>query len=140
MLAFARADLCPLITTAGIVNSVLASPVELLKIRMQAQFGKAGTTTGTVKNYKGPFDVARQLVRDHGVRRGLFQGFWITVLREIPGYAGFYAGFEATKRSFVAPGQDPTTLQLMLSGAAGGVSYWTCCYPLDVIKSVVSMG
>ncbi|RUP42734.1 mitochondrial carrier domain-containing protein [Jimgerdemannia flammicorona] len=122
---------------AGFVNTILSSPVELLKVRMQAQFGRAGTSTGGMTNYRGPFDVAGQLMRDHGVRRGLFQGFWITALREIPGYAGFYTGFEAVKRAIVPDGKDPSTLQLMTAGAAGGIGYWTCCYPLDVVKSVV---
>ena len=55
--------------------------------------------------------------------------------KEIPGYAGFYAGFEAMKRYQSVPGQELGVLQLMLSGSVGGMSYWTCCYPLDLIKS-----
>jgi len=61
----------------------------------------------------------------------------VTVAREIPAYAGFYAGFEVVKRKITPLGEEPGVLQLMTAGAAGGVSYWVCCYPLDVIKSVV---
>lgn len=122
----------------GIVNAVLASPVELLKIKMQAQYG-AGSTV----RYSGPVDCARQLIKEHGIRHGLMRGYWITVIREIPGYAGFYAGFEGMKRYLTPAGENPATyplglLSLMASGASGGVSYWFACYPLDMLKSMVS--
>ncbi|KAF9402402.1 hypothetical protein BGZ94_004943 [Podila epigama] len=122
---------------AGIVNAVLASPVELLKIKMQAQYG-AGSTV----RYSGPIDCARQLIKEHGIRHGLMRGYWITVLREIPGYAGFYAGFEGMKRFLTPQGADPAEYQhgllgLMASGASGGVAYWFACYPLDMLKSKI---
>ncbi|KAG0067269.1 mitochondrial carrier [Linnemannia elongata] len=122
---------------AGIVNAVLASPVELLKIKMQAQYG-AGSTV----HYSGPVDCARQLIKEHGIRHGLMRGYWITVIREIPGYAGFYAGFEGMKRYLTPVGENPATyplglLSLMASGASGGVSYWFACYPLDMLKSMI---
>ncbi|CAJ0752079.1 4738_t:CDS:2 [Entrophospora sp. SA101] len=129
---------------AGAVNSVLASPVELLKIRMQAQYGKPSLLTSTAGSnivvYKGPIDCAKQLIKEYGIRNGLFRGFWATVAREIPGYAGFYAGFEFTKRKLAPVGTSPDDLspgRLMLSGSIGGVSYWLCSYPLDVVKSKV---
>ncbi|KAM3581415.1 hypothetical protein VKS41_006240 [Umbelopsis sp. WA50703] len=121
---------------AGIINSVLASPVEMLKIKMQAQFGKGATGSGQVY-YTGPIDCAQQLIRQHGVANGLFRGLWATIVREIPAYAGFYVGFEATKRAIVKDGEEATVAQLMTAGAAGGLGYWTACYPLDVVKSKV---
>ncbi|KAF8970736.1 hypothetical protein BGZ46_010411, partial [Entomortierella lignicola] len=122
---------------AGIVNAVLASPVELLKIKMQAQYG-AGSTV----HYTGPVDCARQLIKEHGFRNGLMRGYWVTVVREIPAYAGFYAGFEGMKRFLTPKGEDPAVYQLgllslMASGATGGVSYWFACYPLDMLKSMI---
>ncbi|KAL0089839.1 mitochondrial carrier [Phycomyces blakesleeanus] len=121
---------------AGVVNSVLASPVELLKIKMQAQFGSKAI--GKERYFSGPIDCAKYLVQQHGVANGLFRGMWATVLREIPAYAGFYAGFEATKRQLVKDQDEHANImQLMAAGAVGGIGYWVCCYPLDVIKSVV---
>ncbi|CAG8484777.1 7610_t:CDS:2 [Ambispora leptoticha] len=126
---------------AGAVNSILASPVELLKIRMQAQYGstKGASTDRNKIHYTGPIDCARQLIHEHGIRNGLFRGFWITVCREIPGYAGFYSGFEFAKRK-LAFGGDSDNLpisRLMLAGSFGGVAYWLSCYPFDVIKSQI---
>ncbi|KAF9164069.1 hypothetical protein DFQ26_001856 [Actinomortierella ambigua] len=122
---------------AGVVNAILASPVEMLKIKMQAQYG-----SGSAVRYKGPVDCARQLIREYGVKNGLMRGYWITVIREIPGYAGFYAGFEGMKRALTPDGEDSRTyphslLTLMASGATGGVSYWFACYPLDMLKSMI---
>ncbi|KAI8969179.1 hypothetical protein BDF20DRAFT_980887 [Mycotypha africana] len=129
---------------AGIVNSVLAAPVELLKIKMQAQFGSAAAAATTTEGSKlpsqryftGPIDCAKYLIKKDGISHGLFRGLWATMIREIPAYAGFYSGFEFTKRT-LTKGNEANVLQLMISGAVGGIAYWTCCYPLDVVKSVV---
>ncbi|KAF0527648.1 mitochondrial carrier [Gigaspora margarita] len=120
---------------AGAVNSVLSSPVELLKVKLQAQYG-----SNKVAQYKGPVDCAQQLIKEFGIRNGLFRGFWATVAREIPAYAGFYSGFEFAKRKLTPVGRSPDSLspsKLMLAGSFGGICYWSCCYPLDVIKSKV---
>ncbi|RCI01803.1 hypothetical protein CU098_008932 [Rhizopus stolonifer] len=122
---------------AGLVNSILASPVELLKIKMQAQFGSKAVHEGQ-RFFSGPIDCARYLIQRDGVAHGLFRGLWATIVREIPAYAGFYTGFEFTKRYLTDQNKkEASVLQLMISGAAGGVSYWTCSYPLDVVKSIV---
>lgn len=121
---------------AGIVNSILASPVELLKIKMQAQFGSK--SVNGQRHFSGPIDCAKYLIQRDGVSHGLFRGMYATILREIPAYAGFYAGFEATKRFLTKDQKEEANIaQLMTAGAVGGIGYWTFCYPLDVVKSVV---
>ncbi|KAI9324665.1 mitochondrial carrier [Zopfochytrium polystomum] len=126
---------------AGIVNSFVASPIELLKIRLQAQYTSpsAASVAGGPAVYHGPVGVARALIGTHGLRRGLMRGTWATIVREIPAYAGFYGGFEAAKRALTPEGYPAgATLpveRLMLAGSVGGVGYWTCCYPLDLVKS-----
>ncbi|KAG0762159.1 hypothetical protein G6F57_000130 [Rhizopus arrhizus] len=115
---------------AGIVNSILASPVELLKIKLQAQYEQ--------KQFNGPVDCAKYLIRRDGLAHGLFRGMWATIIREIPAYAGFYTGFEVVKRQLTdQEKREATVLELMAAGAVGGIGYWVCCYPLDVVKSVV---
>lgn len=81
----------------------------------------------------------------YGVRHGVMRGFWITVLREMPAYAGFYAMYEYSKRKFHsrllgphAPSDAPLPVWATLTaGAGGGIAYWTACYPFDVVKSRV---
>lgn len=120
---------------AGFVNSFVASPIELVKIRLQAQ---RSLQQHSSSSYSGPLDVARKLVEKEGVARGLFRGLGVTIVKEIPAYAGFYAGFEAAKRHFAASSRDGQTVsvpQLMMAGSIGGISYWVCCYPIDMVKS-----
>jgi len=65
---------------AGVANAVLASPVEMFKVRMQGQYG--------AKTDKKLRDVAKEMWSQWGFRRGVMRGYWVTVAREIPAYAG----------------------------------------------------
>ena len=86
---------------AGAANAILASPVsaalrwctnlhssnvqvEMFKIRMQGQYGGPGD--------KKLGAVVSDMWRRFGLRDGIMRGYWVTVIREIPAYAGFYAG------------------------------------------------
>ncbi|KAI8804191.1 mitochondrial carrier [Cladochytrium replicatum] len=122
----------------GAINTVVAGPIELFKIRLQAQYDTKGAAPGSLR-FKGPAAVAAHLYRSYGVRHGIFRGFWATFYREMPGYAGFYAGFEGMKRVLLAkdPTATPKVTQLMTAGAIAGVCYWSACYPLDVVKSKI---
>jgi len=117
---------------AGASNAILASPVEMFKVRMQGQYGAA-----TDKRLR---DVASEMWSQWGFRKGVMRGYWITVAREIPAYAGFYTAFEFTKRRFQATyGQQLPVWALLTSGATGGIAYWLACYPLDVVKSRIQL-
>ena len=63
---------------------MLIIQVEMFKIRMQGQYGGAGD--------KKLGAVVSDMWREYGFRNGIMRGYWITVVREIPAYAGFYAG------------------------------------------------
>ncbi|KZT00528.1 mitochondrial carrier [Laetiporus sulphureus 93-53] len=119
---------------AGAANAILASPVEMFKIRMQGQYGGVGD--------KRLRDVAREMWAQWGFRKGVMRGYWITVAREIPAYAGFYSAFEFSRRKFADRYGGPTKVPvwaLLVSGAGGGIAYWLACYPLDVVKSRVQL-
>ncbi|CEL52721.1 Mitochondrial substrate carrier family protein G OS=Dictyostelium discoideum GN=mcfG PE=2 SV=1 [Rhizoctonia solani AG-1 IB] len=117
---------------AGAANSVLASPVEMFKVRMQGQYGgKADKKLSTV---------FWDMWKDYGFRKGVMRGFWATVAREIPAYAGFYTGYEFAKRQFRSRyGNQVPVWALLASGSCGGICYWLSCYPLDVVKSRVQL-
>ncbi|KAA1476541.1 mitochondrial carrier [Dentipellis sp. KUC8613] len=117
---------------AGAANAVLASPVEMFKVRMQGQYGAA-----TDKRLR---HVVGDMWRDWGFRKGIMRGYWVTVAREIPAYAGFYTAFEFSKRKFAEKyGPNLPVWCLLTSGATGGISYWLTSYPLDVVKSRVQL-
>ncbi|KAI9592724.1 carnitine acyl carrier-like protein [Syncephalis fuscata] len=120
---------------AGIVNSLLASPVEMLKVRLQVQRSLVGMSHSPAI-YRGPIDLARAIITTDGWRHGLMRGFWITVVREIPAYAAFYTSFELMKRRLTTSNSAADqTNALMLAGSTAGISCWCACYPFDVIKS-----
>jgi len=119
---------------AGGVNSVLAGPVELFKIRMQAQYGAASDKRLSV--------VFRDMWTQWGFRKGVMRGFWVTFMREVPAYAGFYTAYEFMKRRFVGvygSAEKVPVWALLASGSCGGIAYWLACYPLDVVKSRVQL-
>ncbi|GAA6038636.1 hypothetical protein JCM8097_009459 [Rhodosporidiobolus ruineniae] len=115
---------------AGAVQAVLASPVEMFKVRLQAQTGP---------NPKRLRDIVGEMYSKYGWRQGIMRGYWVTFFREIPAYAGFYAGYEYSKRSLQKQlgTQSLPVWATLTAGAVGGIAYWTACYPLDVIKSRV---
>ncbi|KAK7691685.1 hypothetical protein QCA50_005085 [Cerrena zonata] len=66
---------------AGAANAILASPVEMFKVRMQGQYGS--------KDDKRLRAVVQEMWSNYGFRHGIMRGYWVTVAREIPAYAGW---------------------------------------------------
>ncbi|KIK62131.1 hypothetical protein GYMLUDRAFT_84526 [Collybiopsis luxurians FD-317 M1] len=117
---------------AGAANAILASPVEMFKVRMQGQYGGASD--------KRLSAVAKEMWNEWGFRKGVMRGYWVTVAREIPAYAGFYTAYEFSKRKFTAIyGSELPVWAVLASGSTGGIAYWLSCYPLDVIKSRIQL-
>ncbi|KAG6425913.1 hypothetical protein SASPL_110122 [Salvia splendens] len=113
----------------GATQSLLLSPVELLKIRLQLD-NKAGTL-------RGPKDVARSIIRSEGWC-GIYRGLGITVLRDAPSHGVYFWTYEYVREQ-LHPGcrksGDETLRTMMVAGGLAGVASWVCCYPLDVIKT-----
>ncbi|KAF9230530.1 hypothetical protein BU15DRAFT_35602, partial [Melanogaster broomeanus] len=114
---------------AGFVNAVLASP------------GTAYSRNHGAVTDQRLRDVARELWREWGFKQGIMRGYWVTVAREIPAYAGthsnvihaFYgnSAFEFSKRKFQAHyGQQIPVWALLASGSTGGITYWLSSYHL----------
>ena len=53
---------------AGAAQSILASPVEMFKIRMQGQYGSGG---------KRLSQVVGDMYREYGWKRGIMRGYWV---------------------------------------------------------------
>ncbi|XP_073135436.1 mitochondrial arginine transporter BAC2-like isoform X2 [Henckelia pumila] len=120
----------------GAIQSLLLSPVELIKIRLQLQ-------QQTIKNaYRsslpnGPINVAKSILQTGGWR-GLYRGITITVLRDAPAHGVYFWTYEYM-RERLHPGcrknGQETFQTMLLAGGLAGVTSWICCYPLDVIKT-----
>lgn len=120
----------------GALQSLMLTPVELVKIRLQLQGMKFGKPN-QVDTYKGPISVARSIFRSEGLK-GMYRGLTITVIRDAPSH-GFYFWTYEYMREKLHPGcrkSGQETLQTMLiAGGLAGVASWVCCYPLDVVKT-----
>jgi solute carrier family 25 (mitochondrial carnitine/acylcarnitine transporter), member 20/29 len=66
-------------TAAGLCQTVICSPMELVKSRLQIQHDIPG-----VNKHKTPWSCLRHIWKTEG-RRGVFKGFGITALRDAPG-------------------------------------------------------
>ncbi|XP_052176108.1 mitochondrial arginine transporter BAC2-like [Diospyros lotus] len=111
----------------GAIQSLMLTPVELLKIRLQL------STT----NHRGPASLARTIFRTEGFR-GLYRGLTVTVLRDAPAHGVYFWTYEYAREK-LHPGCRKSGQEsfhtMLVAGGLAGVASWICCYPLDVIKT-----
>ena len=115
---------------AGFCNSFVASPVELVRIKLQAQ--KPG-----VNKFTGSFHVIQYLYSNYGLR-GVYSGLIITIMREAPGYFLYFGTYEVlmqkAEKSYGLRETVPL-YKISLYGALSGTAFWIGIFPIDVIKS-----
>jgi len=118
---------------AGISNTVLSSPIEHIRIRLQTQ------PHGANRLYSGPLDCIQKLSRSPSVARGLYRGTSVTALREIQAYGFWFLTFEYLMHSDVKRNNikrsDIPTWKIAFYGAIAGEMLWIASYPFDVVKS-----
>lgn len=124
---------------AGLSQSIICSPMELAKTRMQIQgLGESHKKFKCTKHiYTGPVDCLHKIYKMEGVK-GVFRGFGLTVMRETPSFGAYFASYEWICRHFRP--EDPSieeigTLALLFAGGMAGICAWIVTYPVDVIKS-----
>ncbi|CAB1109297.1 unnamed protein product [Ectocarpus sp. CCAP 1310/34] len=131
---------------SGLVGSFVVTPVERIKVVMQAALSSAPSSSSPLAaraggGYANAWGCARGLVAERGLRRGLYAGLGPTLLREVPGYAFYFATYEACKRVLLGKGsgedssRGPVLLKTAVSGALAGIAAWLPIYPADVVKS-----
>ena len=76
---------------AGFMNTLVVTPVELVKCKLQMQ-----KEAKVDSYYKGNIDCVRKIVSENGIS-GIFRGWRITAFRETFAYAGQFAGYYAFK-------------------------------------------
>ncbi|KAJ8610512.1 hypothetical protein MRB53_038504 [Persea americana] len=96
---------------------------------------------GREAKYSGGLDVVRQLYAEGGIR-SVFRGSAMTLARDGPGSAAYFATYEIIKRRLTPV--DPVTgkpsgqlslTAVMTAGAAAGVAMWIPVFPVDTVKS-----
>jgi solute carrier family 25 carnitine/acylcarnitine transporter 20/29 len=118
---------------AGIANTVLSSPIEHIRIRLQTQ------PHGANRLYTGPIDCVRKLSAHQGVLKGVYRGTAVTYLREAQAYGMWFTTFEYLMNADAARNNikrdQISTLKVALYGGLAGEMLWISSYPFDVIKS-----
>ncbi|OKL58695.1 Amino-acid transporter arg-13 [Talaromyces atroroseus] len=125
---------------SGAFTSVLLTPIELVKCKMQVPLSTTGAKPG-------PLTILATVFRHDGVF-GLWRGQMGTLIRETGGSAAWFGSYEGVSALFKKSQKQthadtqheeeevPLALwQQMLAGAAAGVSYNFIFYPADTIKS-----
>jgi len=113
---------------AGIFCCFIATPVELVKIKLQME------SQQQIKSYSGTLDCVKSIVRANGIQ-GLFRGFSSVVIRDVPAYGVYFMSYEWTKGVCNSLLGRPSEWFSIIAGGVAGCAAWACSYPADVIKS-----
>lgn len=120
--------------------TLITAPFERVKVLLQIQ-GQKALAPGEKPRYSGGVDVVRQLYREGGIR-SVFRGSAMTLARDGPGSAAYFATYEYVKRK-MTPLDDETgnpagglsLTAVIVAGGAAGVAMWLPIFPIDTIKS-----
>lgn len=131
------------ISSAGFFSAIpmtlITAPFERVKVLLQIQ-GQKQLAPGEKPKYSGGLDVVRQLYKEGGVR-SVFRGSAMTLARDGPGSAAYFAAYEYTKRWLSpkdADGNATGELSLpavIAAGGAAGIAMWIPVFPVDTVKS-----
>ncbi|CAM9529740.1 unnamed protein product [Discosporangium mesarthrocarpum] len=118
---------------AGAIQTVVLSPAELVKCKLQVQV-TGGGSSGV--RYRGPLDCVHKVFAAQGVR-GLYQGLSATIAREVPANGIYFGFYEAGKSVCINRlGLSPTNSAALAGGLSGALS-WAITFPVDYAKSVI---
>ncbi|THG03829.1 hypothetical protein TEA_017282 [Camellia sinensis var. sinensis] len=121
----------------GAIQSLVISPVELVKIRLQLQRRTDPEKPQLANHHRGPIGVAKSIFQTEGLR-GIYRGLTITVLRDAPAHGVYFWTYE-WMREQLHPGCRKSGQEsfktMLIAGGLAGVTSWIGCYPLDVIKT-----
>lgn len=114
---------------AGAVESFFATPVDLVKCRLQVQREAKHNAY-----YKGPLDCVRKVISEEGLK-GLYRGQVTMLMREMPLFATQFATYFAVRQWFARNvyhcKMDALPIPaIMVAGGASGLACWCVAYPL----------
>ncbi|KAF9334963.1 mitochondrial carrier domain-containing protein [Linnemannia elongata] len=127
---------------AGVACFLVSTPTELVKCRAQVIASRLDPTSSAaaqkaILSESGSWHVTKDVIRRFGLR-GLYQGGWVTILRDAPGYGVYFLAYEGLKRGLEVPAGETggiNTWKLLFAGGVAGTLSWASIYPLDVIKT-----
>ncbi|KAL6310481.1 mitochondrial carrier domain-containing protein [Sparassis latifolia] len=118
---------------AGAASRTVVSPLERLKIIQQVQ------SQASERQYKGVWASLVRMWREEGFR-GFMRGNGINCLRIVPYSAVQFTTYEQLKKWFTGYGaKQLDTPTRLLSGGLAGISSVCATYPLDLVRSRLSI-
>ncbi|RKP11551.1 mitochondrial carrier domain-containing protein [Piptocephalis cylindrospora] len=118
---------------AGGVSRTVVSPLERMKILFQVQ--GAGTHTA----YRGIWGTLVKMWKEEGFR-GYMRGNGTNVVRIVPYSAVQFASYEHYKKMLMEEGKtELTTARRLAAGALAGITSVAATYPLDIIRTRLSV-
>ena len=135
---------------AGAITSLVLTPIELVKCRMQVPLQSpldpnlSPARVGLATEPVNPFAVIADVYRREGVS-GFWRGQLGTLLRETGGSMAWFGSYETLSLYFKNRLENPSVetipiWQQMISGAVAGMSYNFIFFPADTIKSKIQTG
>ncbi|KAK0955118.1 carnitine transporter [Friedmanniomyces endolithicus] len=123
---------------SAIPMTIITAPFERVKIILQIQ-GQKRLAPGEKPRYSGGVDVVRQLFKEGGIK-SVYRGSVMTLARDGPGSAAYFATYEVIKRRLTPKDENGKPGKLSLTavcaaGGAAGVAMWIPVFPVDTIKS-----
>lgn len=133
---------------SGTVQCLVCIPTELIKLRMQLQnIGHEAPPHGLLSlskrqaltsshRYVGPLGAAVNIVNTSGMK-GLYKGTVVTVLRESPAFATYFATYDHLCQRLATEDNSLNPVAVCFAGGLSGMLAWVVTYPFDVVKSRV---
>lgn len=129
---------------AGWTNSLVMTPIELIKARLQMQLQRtqlvrsgAGGSAKVKPEFAGPIDCARQTVRHRGVF-GLWHSLPATVVFRST-FAVMFGGYDFFQRQFEKLNgtryELSSGMATFLSGGLAAEFFWLTALPADTVKN-----
>ncbi len=146
---------------AGVVQSFICSPMELVKLKMQVQgIGKElnsplvdkllrkqfdarnNNNSKVTERYRGPWDTTKLIYKQNGIN-GLSRGLMATIGREGPSFAVYFGSYDLIRqnisRTLGVPLHQLGSQYLFVSGGIAGCLTWLSTYPFDVLKTRIQL-
>ncbi len=97
------------------------TPFELVKCRQQVN----------QESFQPTLKVVKEIYKAEGVI-GLYRGFCVSVIRDVPTYGLYFWIYYALKDYW-----GDSSFKLMIAGGISGVVTWFASYPFDTIKTMI---
>lgn len=116
-------------SVGGFLSCLILTPADLVKCKMQVDEAIVGSN-----KYSGTIQCFKNILKVEGIP-GLYKGFVITALREVPSFAIYYSSYKYISVALTPKQSTPSTTITLFSGGVAGCFSWFLTYPIDVIKS-----